>query len=286
MIPNVIYTYWDSLSPPFLVRKCFETFRRHNPHWEIVILNSENAHRYISSVKNYKMLIPSQQADWIRICVISERGGVWIDASIIMLKPVTEWVDMEAPLLQGFSYPHDDAHNILESWAFAAPPNLPVVLEWRRRFRTAIEMGFERHHKEVILKRYGQHPDIRLLDPSLPYLTIHAAYIIAIIENPDLAKTVRMLPSVEGPFEYLKQVKWNSVFAAYNLASKPLDSRSPFFKLRGCERSCVSWLVRLGVYRKGSALQQSLGLPKSRVSSFFIGLFFLCLLVYIILIIK
>ena len=92
------------------------------------------------------------------------RGGVWIDATIVALRPVTDWVDLtdDAELQCFRTGPRSDESgpcpmtadhpDVLENWALAlglsppegppaCPPQSPLVCAWFREFDGAVRMG-------------------------------------------------------------------------------------------------------------------------------------------------
>jgi mannosyltransferase OCH1-like enzyme len=93
-IPDKIWTYWHDKNIPEHVLKCIETWRKFNPSYEIIILNNDN---YTNYIKNCNILdYPSARfyqrvSDFMRMHVINQHGGIWLDASIILNENL-DWV--------------------------------------------------------------------------------------------------------------------------------------------------------------------------------------------------
>ena len=67
-------------------------------------------------------LTPQQLSDWYRVAAISKYGGVWLDASSVLLGNVTQWVDLDdSTSLQGF---YSTIQTALAAATTAAPENL------------------------------------------------------------------------------------------------------------------------------------------------------------------
>jgi hypothetical protein len=92
LIPKIIWTYWHDDNPPLLIEKCIETWRFHNPDYKIHVLSENTFMKYCKyDIKSHKHYDPNKQplvADMIRLDLLKNYGGVWMDASIICLKPI------------------------------------------------------------------------------------------------------------------------------------------------------------------------------------------------------
>ena len=84
---------WDSA--PDLCKLCVESWRYHNPTWEIVLLDNSNLGDYInidSVLPGVKNLAPNAAySDIIRLFLLKNHGGVWADSSVFCNKSLDEW---------------------------------------------------------------------------------------------------------------------------------------------------------------------------------------------------
>jgi hypothetical protein len=122
-----IWMYWNSgfENAPEIVKKCAESWKHYNPNWEIVMLNSDNYRNYVRDMpKRMEMMlngrvvgVPSQPAfsDALRIHLINEHGGLWVDATTACNKPLDSW--LEPYTKTGF-------------FAFADPRPTAMVASW------------------------------------------------------------------------------------------------------------------------------------------------------------
>jgi len=94
-IPNNIFILWLQgwTNAPPLQKKALESWKKHNPTWNIILLDKENINKYvdIDFVKN-KKITPQALSDIIRINVLNTFGGIWADATLFCLKPVDSWI--------------------------------------------------------------------------------------------------------------------------------------------------------------------------------------------------
>lgn len=218
MIPKNIFMFWRKERSK-LVDVCLKRVKKLHPDFKIEVLDTS-----IEKVRGYDLLSVQAQSDWVRICAIEKYGGIWLDATCFLIKPVTEWVDMTSRRLQGFSAPFSD--ECLESWAFAAPPNNELVRVWKQKFKSAIEIGFDKfkHDNESLLKNH-------VIFGHMPYLTIHGCYMIA---SKMTNMKALMKKSCAGPFEYLCKNKFEIDKAIDYLIKNDIGS-VPFIKFRGKE---------------------------------------------------
>ena len=219
-----------------MVSACIKRMRLVHPEWEVIVLNSIE-----ESCPGLERLSVQHRSDWARICALAEHGGVWLDATCVCVKPVTEWVDMQSTTVQGFTAPFDPTNQCLENWALAAPPKHPLVLAWKAEFRRAIGLGFDRY-KEEMRDVLGAH----IIYNQMPYLTQHACYVAV----KDAFPPARTIPAVDGPFRFhrrfwkLKKSKgWRALSPVDDitalvlmLAWKMPDDTPALVKMRGPER--------------------------------------------------
>lgn len=230
-VPRRLFTFWDGDGtdiPPF-AKHCMDRFVRFHPDWEVVLLGDRDLPSDRSDIWE---LGPAHRADWLRIGVVAQHGGVWLDATCLLFKPVSCWVDLSGHWdLQGFGAPFDA--NVFENWAFAAPEGSVLLTAWFREFDRAVRMGFQAYCKEIMTVQPSVVP--QSLVPHLPYLTAHLAFQVVRARHP--AAHLRMRPSADGPFALHFALNWNCQEVARAVAeNKDLTARCGCFcKLRGAE---------------------------------------------------
>ena len=156
-VPKIIFMFWDSAQPPEFIAACIARTAQLNPGWAINVMTRDDP----LSLEGLAEPPPSggqyldiaHLADWYRVDALARHGGVWLDASNIPVKPVTHWVDVHSPALQGFGALWDNT--TMENWAFAAPYPCPLMREWRDQFHRAIEVGFSNYAAEVRAREVG-----------------------------------------------------------------------------------------------------------------------------------
>lgn len=138
-IPKNIYTFWDTEPPSSLVKSCMKNWEKMNPEHNVTLITYSTMSSIIDLnmtplPRNFYSIDPRYQADWIRLAILLQKGGVWVDASFIMLdslsiihqlqeKDQSEGVQFYfEPFTSLIQYP------ILENWFIAAGKKFSLCL--------------------------------------------------------------------------------------------------------------------------------------------------------------
>lgn len=141
-IPKIIWMYWDSEKLPILVKACYERAKKLCPDYKVVILNSKNVGGLVNLPKTNVELPKAIIADFIRLSLLKEHGGVWIDASVFLNENL-EWFVSTPSDNDAFLFYSDECtlnfeHPISENWFIAAPKGSEFITEWLREFELCI----------------------------------------------------------------------------------------------------------------------------------------------------
>jgi hypothetical protein len=92
MIPKTIHYCWFGHNPlPQLAQKCIESWKKYCPDYKIVEWNEETVD--ISACPTYVQVAYAQRkwayvTDYIRLKVVYEHGGIYLDTDVELLKPL------------------------------------------------------------------------------------------------------------------------------------------------------------------------------------------------------
>lgn len=88
MIPKIIhYCWYGRKKKPKLIRDCIKSWKLHLPDYEIIEWNEKNSDLTSSFVKEvYKLKKWAFVADFIRLKVLYENGGIYLDTDMMVLK--------------------------------------------------------------------------------------------------------------------------------------------------------------------------------------------------------
>ena len=98
-VPQKIFTFWDAV-PPASVLRSMDTWREKHPNWVIHLVSKQNLKDFLSaeslhfirSAENMTTIGPTYLSDLVRAELLAENGGVWLDASVALTKPLSTWI--------------------------------------------------------------------------------------------------------------------------------------------------------------------------------------------------
>jgi hypothetical protein len=135
---KTIWTCWfqgREAAPP-LVEKCLRSWERNNPNWEFRCLDATSIEGYVCLKQyidlNRQAVTAASLSDILRIALLHEFGGVWVDATLFCNRPLDEWLPgvSEAGFF-AFAAPAPDRP--LASWFLSGRSNNYLVSRWYRR---------------------------------------------------------------------------------------------------------------------------------------------------------
>jgi len=163
-LPKTIYTYWDDLDNNIFIKKNIEDWQKKIKNWKIVVITNDNLHEYVDDtfIKTYysnKIKI-QHFSDFLRIKLLIENGGLWMDPSIIILN--SEFINSIYNEMHNnrydislFEYPNKSFSKnslpYLENWFIMAPKNSNLLVDLQREFNKAHEMSFIMYKKDILI---------------------------------------------------------------------------------------------------------------------------------------
>lgn len=104
-IPKILWMYWENrpgaVMPDYLAL-CQETIRCHAGDYELRVLNEHTVKEYLEVPEIvFRLEDIAHRADYIRFHLLERYGGVWLDADVVLLKPVGESVE---PFMGGYDF--------------------------------------------------------------------------------------------------------------------------------------------------------------------------------------
>jgi len=138
-IPKTIWILWlqGFKNAPEIVKKCVATWERANEKWRIIKIDKYSLKEYVKIEKildsNEKNIEKSDISDAVRIKILSEYGGVWIDSTCICQRPLDTWLHKYTSSgFFAFSEPTKDRE--IASWFLASEENNHLTDEFRKRY--------------------------------------------------------------------------------------------------------------------------------------------------------
>jgi len=118
---------------PYIVQKCIRSWAHYNPSWDMILLDEWNLKDYLPPEileKKNKMNLTSF-SDLIRIALLTERGGIWADATTFCTCPLDGW--LEKRVTSGFwAFDMPTMDRLISTWFLYGEPHHLILEKWYR----------------------------------------------------------------------------------------------------------------------------------------------------------
>ncbi|WP_273654150.1 capsular polysaccharide synthesis protein [Cellulomonas fimi] len=127
-----VWWYWaDGVDQaPALVRRCLESVQAHRGEHPVVVLDRSTWSSYVDLPEHVLArrgaMTETHFSDILRTALLASRGGVWLDATVLLTAPLEETSRLAGPSgFYAFTRPCDPF--VMSSWCMAAAPGNALV---------------------------------------------------------------------------------------------------------------------------------------------------------------
>ena len=134
-IPKTVWMFWaqGEAAAPLVVRRCIESWRRHNPGWEIRVLDTDMAAALVDTSDVPAFLPMRCHANMLRLRLLRRFGGVWADATVLCHRPLDGWLPLQAA--SGFFvFSRPGPGRSFDNWFVASEPEGTLVSAWEESY--------------------------------------------------------------------------------------------------------------------------------------------------------
>jgi hypothetical protein len=262
-IPHIFWSYWhDPDNVPNVVNECFISWRRNYPTYSIIIVNSNTISKFISRdelPRKFDQIKAHQlRSDFIRLALLKKYGGIWMDASILIIKPIEPiWLDhkydlalFNQPLLQTIK-----DKTVAENWFISAPKNSKIIELWSDEFTHGVDDFNTLEEYYDNLEKEGV--DLQNVRTEGTYLSMHASFLAIQNKYPVLLRNIYTEPAnnVNNPLYYVvnKNIMIGCFSFLNNFYFDKYNHKQPMIKLIGATRICIDQLSLIS--HKNSAIR-------------------------------
>ena len=257
-IPKIIWSYWHSEKKPIVATRCLKNWQAYNPDFQVHMLHAGNVQDFISDSKlplNFHQLAYQHQADWVRLALLHQHGGIWLDSSIFLTCSLDWMIEQQSEATSeylGFSIDQWQAPGserpVIENWCMAAIKSSPFIHAWLLELTTAFEDG-----KAYLqgLKTQGVYDETvqKIIRPEYFLMHVTAQSVLRKQEGLRLC----LIKAEDSAFFYQVKSGWKLRPLFWRLLCLRLpEAVPPFVKLRGRERRKLEKYLRYGIYRRNS----------------------------------
>ena len=130
---RTVYLYWVGKEYKLiaLLRKLIYLHSTNGKGYKVVLLTETNVQNYIKNIPTYfKDLIPAHKADFVRVNVICDFGGIWLDSDTLVMDSLDSLFNT-TEAKDGFFIKENN--KILCNGIFGSKPNTPIMLKWKKK---------------------------------------------------------------------------------------------------------------------------------------------------------
>lgn len=219
ILPKMIYGYWHNLETNEIIKSNIKTWYKHVPKgWKIIILNRKNVENYVSKefMKKYSNLDATRFSDFLRVELLKNNGGLWMDTSIILVNGnfLDKYYDeMHKNKYDVCVYEYkqrtiDPIMPYLENWFIMAPKNSRYIVDLYEEFDKAFNMGFIKYKKDILLASKVNLTNTLTTRPDETYLMQHAIINYLLYSGKKYKMNIK--DSQESMFKIQNIVRWNN----------------------------------------------------------------------------
>ena len=131
-----------------LNKECIKRWRSLNPGWKVNVLSKKTIKNYIPEYFNIVKNSPQRRmpacSDLLRVLLLSKYGGVWVDASVYPMQPLSDFYGNIVNNTGFFSYrflprslSRKKGDREIVSWFLCVDkPNHYIIEKWKTKFIT------------------------------------------------------------------------------------------------------------------------------------------------------
>jgi Capsular polysaccharide synthesis protein len=142
------------------------TWKYHNPDYNITVIFPDTIQTYTTEIvpedftKQGKLL--QFLADWVRLCVLKDQGGIWMDMTMVVTGSLDFILDKQLDHdSEGFVYrlnvfSFEPPYPLIEPWFIATIPHGAFITHWFKEFDYIFRSGGGVNYIKNMKERYGQ----------------------------------------------------------------------------------------------------------------------------------
>lgn len=141
--PKTIHIYWaqGQDDAPEVVRLAIASWREHNQGWRFILWDEAAAHEVLDRATLAPGLKTTPYSDLLRTAILLRHGGVWVDATVLCMRPLDRWLPIIMAQCDFFAFSAPGPDREISSWFLASRPGGYIVAAlwrsvcsyWRRR---------------------------------------------------------------------------------------------------------------------------------------------------------
>jgi hypothetical protein len=129
---RTVYLYWVGKENALIsiLRNLIYLHSTAGKGYKVVLINDKNIGDYVKEIPSYfSKLCPAHQADFVRVNVICEYGGIWLDSDTLVLDSLDSLFDC---IENNNGFFIKENNTTIWNGIFGSKPNAPLMIEWKK----------------------------------------------------------------------------------------------------------------------------------------------------------
>lgn len=150
-----IFIYWVGHEYKLIkiLRRIMELNSTKGGGYNLVLINEKNIYDYIDVPHYFRKLQPAHQADYLRVNVLCEFGGIWLDSDTILMEGLDTLFDIFEKK-DGFFIKQNN--EVIWNGIFGTKPNTTLMKSWKEDIKNILETKKDNIEWEEIGNKYLQ----------------------------------------------------------------------------------------------------------------------------------
>jgi len=126
-----VFLYWvgNEYKLISILRNLIYLHSTNGKGYKVTLITDKNINDYVKNIPNYfTNMCPAHQSDFVRVNVICDYGGIWLDSDTLVsnsLDSLFDFIDNK----NGFFIKQSNV--VLFNGIFGSKPNTPLMIEWK-----------------------------------------------------------------------------------------------------------------------------------------------------------
>ena len=148
IVPKHIFMLWQQGwdKAPDLVHACANSWRHHNPDWQLHLLDDTNLGEFAPDYEPVSSLRAGRPArsNLARLSLLANNGGIWADATLFCTRPLDQWLPVTSEA-DTFMFSKPRPYRYVDIWFMAASAENKTI-EGLRNISAQYWQNFSRPH--------------------------------------------------------------------------------------------------------------------------------------------
>ena len=140
MESRIVFLYWVGKEYKLIsiLRNLIYLHSTNGKGYKVILITDKNINEYVKDIPIYFYnMCPAHQADFVRISVICEYGGIWLDSDTIVLNSLDTLFDF-IENKNGFFIKENN--NIFCNGIFGSKSNTHLMIKWKKEIRKLLDV--------------------------------------------------------------------------------------------------------------------------------------------------